>query len=626
GTTSFTLTILPASSRRGSLSNTAAVTAPAGTIDLVPANNTASDTDTALVPADLSVTKTDGSSTYVPGQNVTYTITTTNNGPDPVTGAVVTDVLPTGTTFVSATGGAAYNALTNTVSYTAGTLAVGGTTSFTLTILPASSRRGSLSNTARVTAPAGTIDLVPGNNTASDVNTVVRPVDLWVTKTDGSSTYVPGETVTYTVTVGNAGPRVATGAVVTDVLPTGTTFVSATGGATYSALTNTVSYTTGTLAVGGQETFTISILPVASRQGSLSNTATVTAPAGMIDLVPANNSASDVDAMRSTPLLVASSDLGCDATPLVTVIDPSSGETRSQFSAYEPGFRGGLRSAVGDLDGDAVDEIVVAPGPGRAGEIRVFTLEGVERTSFRSTPFGAAYGQGIEVSVGDVNGDGRDDIVAAKSRGAGEVTVLSSSGTTVAPLASFVAFPSAFNGGATVTVADMGRFGGTVDRTSTDGIAEILVGSGPGMAPTVLIYSVIGSPRIVDGFMPLSAAYQGGFSLSAQRFNTDAIPDVLVAAGRSAAPTAVVYDGVSKAQLANYAAFASLASATAPVFAALADVDGDGRADDVFMTQGTGSESRGVRRLSVATATASTPVATALLAGPMRIATRGARR
>ena len=52
----------------------------------------------------------------VPGTNTTYTITVTNNGPSTVTGATVSDLLPAGTTFVSATNGATYDAGTNTVT------------------------------------------------------------------------------------------------------------------------------------------------------------------------------------------------------------------------------------------------------------------------------------------------------------------------------------------------------------------------------------------------------------------------------------------------------------------------------------------------------------------------------
>src|SRR5439155_23632131 len=97
-----------------------------------------------------SITKNDGKTTIVPGTNDTYTVTVTNNGPSTVTGARVSDVLPSGTTFVSATGGATYNAITNTVSYTTGTLAPGGTGSFQLTVAISPTLTGTLSNTATV--------------------------------------------------------------------------------------------------------------------------------------------------------------------------------------------------------------------------------------------------------------------------------------------------------------------------------------------------------------------------------------------------------------------------------------------------------------------------------------------
>ena len=97
-------------------------------------NNSSTDTDTLTPEADLSITKSDSQTTEVPGTNVTYTITVTNNGPSSVTGATVSDVLPAGTTFVSATNGATYDSGTNTVHFTTGTLATGGTTSFQLTL------------------------------------------------------------------------------------------------------------------------------------------------------------------------------------------------------------------------------------------------------------------------------------------------------------------------------------------------------------------------------------------------------------------------------------------------------------------------------------------------------------
>ncbi len=269
--------------------------------------------------ADLAITKTDGVTLVIPGTNTTYTIVVTNNGPGNVTGALVSDVLPAGTTFVSATGGATYNAATNTVSYTTGTLATSANTSFTVTLAISPTLTGTLTNTATVLPPAGVTDPNPANNSASDTDTLTPPgADLSITKTDGMAWVAPGTNDTYTITVTNNGPNSVTGAKVSDVLPAGTTFVSATGGVTYNAATNTVSYTTGTLAVLGTTSFTVKLALSAGLTGTLTNTATVAAPAGVTDPNLANNSASDSDVVTTHPTI----DLGVtktidDATPTV---------------------------------------------------------------------------------------------------------------------------------------------------------------------------------------------------------------------------------------------------------------------------------------------------------------------
>jgi uncharacterized repeat protein (TIGR01451 family) len=148
--------------------------------------------------ADLAITKTDGAATYTPGGGVTYTIVVTNDGPSTVTGAEVSDVLPSGTTFVSATDGATYNAATNTVSFTTGSLAPGGNTGFQLALAISASATGNLTNTATVSPPPGTTDPDPNNNSATDTDTPTPRADLAITKTDGAATYTPGGGVTPT--------------------------------------------------------------------------------------------------------------------------------------------------------------------------------------------------------------------------------------------------------------------------------------------------------------------------------------------------------------------------------------------------------------------------------------------
>src|SRR5207244_2181558 len=129
-----------------------------------------------------------GSAPALPGTKHTYTVTVTNSGPSTVTGATVSDVLPAGTTFVSATNGATYDAGTNTVSFTTGTLASGDMTSFQLTVFISPSLTGTLSNTATVAAPSGVTDTNLGNNSSTDTDQLTPEADLAIVKDDGSAT------------------------------------------------------------------------------------------------------------------------------------------------------------------------------------------------------------------------------------------------------------------------------------------------------------------------------------------------------------------------------------------------------------------------------------------------------
>src|SRR5262249_34824250 len=202
-------------------------------------NNSATDTDVLTPQADLSIDKTDGKAGEVPGTSVTYTITVTNGGPSSVTGATVSDPLPAGTTFVSHTARPTFDSLTNTVHFTTGTLAPTDPSTFELTLDIDPTATGTLSNTAPVAPPPITTDPNNANNSSTDTDTLVPVADLSIAKSDGATSAKPGTNTTYTVTVTNNGPSTVTGATVSDPLPAGTTFVSATNGATFDAGTNT---------------------------------------------------------------------------------------------------------------------------------------------------------------------------------------------------------------------------------------------------------------------------------------------------------------------------------------------------------------------------------------------------
>ncbi|CAN5574445.1 hypothetical protein BH20VER3_BH20VER3_03840 [soil metagenome] len=127
--------------------------------------------------ADLSVTKKDGKRTVSRGEQTTYTIVVTNNGPDGVTGARVTDFFPskvTGVTYTAtSTGGA-----TGFTPAGSGNIndrvdmPVGSTITYEATGTVSMTAREKIPNRAIVTAPAGTNDPQLRNNRAGDIDTV----------------------------------------------------------------------------------------------------------------------------------------------------------------------------------------------------------------------------------------------------------------------------------------------------------------------------------------------------------------------------------------------------------------------------------------------------------------------
>src|SRR5205085_2295151 len=148
----------------------------------------ATDTDTLVAQADLAVTKTDGVTTATPGGSVTYTITAANAGPSNATGATVADTFPASLTCTWTCVGAGEGTCTASGSGNLNdtvNLPAGGSTTYTASCTISGAATGSLSNTATVTAPGGVTDSTPGNNSATDSDTLGASADLSITKTDG---------------------------------------------------------------------------------------------------------------------------------------------------------------------------------------------------------------------------------------------------------------------------------------------------------------------------------------------------------------------------------------------------------------------------------------------------------
>lgn len=196
--------------------------------------------------ADLGIVKT-GPATVAAGGQLTWQLEVTNHGGDDATGVTVTDTLPAGVRFVSASIGC--TEASGTVTCAIGALAVGGRATVQITVtVPHALGSQTLVNAAVVRGDQ--IDENPSNDRDEATTEVGPSADLAIVKT-GPATAAAGGQVAWTLLVTNNGPSTATGVTVADGLPGGVSYVSAnpTQGAC-AAEGQTVSCALGTLAPG----------------------------------------------------------------------------------------------------------------------------------------------------------------------------------------------------------------------------------------------------------------------------------------------------------------------------------------------------------------------------------------
>lgn len=183
------------------------------------------------------------------------------------------------------------------------------------------------------------------------------------------------------------------------------------------------------------------------------------------------------------------------------------------FLAFEPSFLGGATVALGDLDGDARLEIVVGAGPGREPEVRVFEPGGRRISSFLA--FDAPYQSGVSVAAGDLDGDGRAEVVASALAPPARIRIFGPTGkarTLIQPVTDGAPLE--------VAVADL----------SGDGRAEIIAGRSAGSEPWVEVLD----PRtgeLVGRFLAFDREFTGGIHVAAGDLDLDGRDEIVVAPG-----------------------------------------------------------------------------------------------
>jgi uncharacterized repeat protein (TIGR01451 family) len=278
-----------------SVTNTAVVSS--GTEDPEPANDSSSVTTPIAPLVDLSITKTHAGA-FAVGSIGSYDITVANAGPTDDPGPIViTDALPSGLTYRTASGDGwtctAAGAIVTCTS--AGGLPIGSEASVRIDAEVLPSAAPGVVNTATVSGADAEVDL--SNNTASDPTVVTPVVDLSLTKTLVGSIVAGGE-ATYRLVVANDGPSPTSGdVVVSDRLPSGLTFVSATGtGWECGDRGQLVTCTSSAVVAAGKSAPPITIVTSVSAAAGADVRNSASVSTGMDDL-DTDNDASTADAV-----------------------------------------------------------------------------------------------------------------------------------------------------------------------------------------------------------------------------------------------------------------------------------------------------------------------------------------
>lgn len=298
---------------------------------------------------------------------------------------------------------------------------------------------------------------------------------------------------------------------------------------------------------------------------------------------------------------------GTGGAPQVNVYDGVTHTLLRQFNAFNPAFIGGVNVAVGDVNNDGISDILCAAGPGGGPEVKVISgKDGA--VLFDKFVFDPAFIGGVSMAAGDINGDGFDDIIAGAGAGGGP-NVIVFSGKDGSLLRSFFAYDPAFTGGLTVAAGDVdgnGRFeiitgagpgggpnvgifdsdaqrmasffafdpaftGGVnvaTGRVRGIGFASIICGAGAGGGPTVSTFQAnsmhVGAMdmntaqaqghslevSLVSGFFAYAPSFTGGVRVGS--FNQTLGTNYLAGAGAGGGPQVLQLDGVTHAQLDSY--------------------------------------------------------------------------
>lgn len=248
---------------------------------------------------------------------------------------------------------------------------------------------------------------------------------------------------------------------------------------------------------------------------------------GMLNVVAALEAAlqekAPVAGRNLTDYIVAG--LGSGSFPQIKVLR-TDGSVYKEFFAYSPHFTGEINVAVGDIDLDGKEEIVTGAGFGGGPHVRIFNVDGIVEGQFFA--YGSSFRGGVNIAVADVTGDGADEIITGPGRGEKPVVkIFNRSGEVIA---SFLAYAEGFTGGVNVAAGDFNH----------DGKAEIVVGAGAGGGPHVRVFDHAGN--VISQFFAFNQIFNGGVKVAAGDLHSDGQAEIIVSPESKSVPTVKVFN------------------------------------------------------------------------------------
>jgi hypothetical protein len=190
---------------------------------------------------------------------------------------------------------------------------------------------------------------------------------------------------------------------------------------------------------------------------------------------------------------------GLGGGPQVRVFNIA-GEVKGQFFAYGQNFRGGVNVAAGDVNGDGIDEIITGAGPGGGPQVRIFNIGGKVEGQFFA--YDSSFRGGVRVAIGDIDGGAaqkKQEIITAPGPGGGPHIKIFDNNASLK--SQFFAYNKNFRGGVQISAGDV----------DNDGLAEIITGAGSGGAPHVIAFEPNG--KLIGSFYAYEDKFIGGVNV-----------------------------------------------------------------------------------------------------------------